>query len=247
MTAVATTTTASAHATWYHGNTTYDKPIAEDPLCTGLNCTTDNHPNVPELKKQRIRLFFSLTTLGEQCLGSDIFSVKTYLIIDNATSADAGNYTVNITFGATKPDIVEQIINVVVECDPISTVQARCNTSNAIVMQHGGSTMWTCELRAPPASMLSVMHNKTVIQHSEPTGKDSVETLCDKEPRVFYQVEEDQEHKCYSSFVVRVVVCAAKEGVQGEYSIFWGGQNITEGSAVSVKLEPPSTGGLGMV
>ena len=96
--------------------------------------------------------------------------------------------------------------------------------------------MWTCDLRAPPTSMLSVMHNKTVIQHSEPTGKDSLETLCDKEPRVFYQVEEDQEHECYSSFVVRVVVCAAKEGVQGEYSIFWGGQNITEGSAVNIKL-----------
>ena len=80
----------------------------------GLNCTTDNLPNVAEQKKQRIRLYFILTTLGEQCLGSNIYSVKTYLIIDNATSADAGNYTVNITFGAINPDIVEQIINVIV-------------------------------------------------------------------------------------------------------------------------------------
>ena len=80
----------------------------------GLNCITANYPNVPELKKQRIRLFFLLTTLSEQCLGSNIYSVKTSLIIDNATRADAGNYVVNITFGAINPDIVEQIINVVV-------------------------------------------------------------------------------------------------------------------------------------
>ena len=77
----------------------------------GPNCFTDNHPDVPE---QRIRLFFLLTTLSEQCLGSRIYSVKTSLIIDNATRADAGNYVVNITFGVINPVIVEQIIYVVV-------------------------------------------------------------------------------------------------------------------------------------
>ena len=118
-------------------------------------------------------------------------------------------------------------------------------------MHKGNNSMWTCELQAPPASNLSVMLNKTVpLSPMGLTGKDSLETLCDKEPRIFYQVEEDPKHECYSSFTVRVVVCAAEEGAQGDYSILWGNQTVTEGSAVSVKIETPrkngpSTGGLG--
>ena len=74
----------------------------------------DTHFDVPELKKRRIRLYFLLTTLSEQCLGSKIYRAKTYLIIDSATSDDAGDYIVNITFGFANPIIVEENINVVV-------------------------------------------------------------------------------------------------------------------------------------
>ena len=118
-------------------------------------------------------------------------------------------------------------------------------------MQKGGNTTWTCELQAPPASNITVMLNKTLpLSTVGLTGKDSLETLCDKEPRIFYQVEEDPEHECYSSFTVRVVVCAAEEGAQGDYSILWGDRNVTnrsavtEGSAVSLKIENPRTNGL---
>ena len=99
--------------------------------------------------------------------------------------------------------------------------------------------MWTCGLRAPPASLLSVVHNTTTLSSMELTGEDSTETLCDNEPHIFYQVEEDREHECYSSFTVRVVVCAAEEGVQGDYSVQWGDQNIVEGRTVSIDLSPP--------
>ena len=101
--------------------------------------------------------------------------------------------------------------------------------------------MWTCELQAPPASNLAVMLNKTIpLSPMGLTGKDSLEMLCDKEPHIFYQVKENPEHECYSLFTVRVVVCAAEEGVQGDYSIQWGDQNnIAEGSTVSIDLLPP--------
>ena len=133
------------------------------------------------------------------------------------------------------------------ECESASVIWAMCNTSKAIVMQQGDNAMWTCGLRAPPASNLSVVHNMTSLLSMELTGEDSTETLCDNEPRVFYQVEEDREHECYSSFTVRVVVCAAEEGVQGDYSIEWGDQNIAEGSTVSIAIDlsppPPTTPG----
>ena len=125
------------------------------------------------------------------------------------------------------------------ECESASVIQAMCNSSKAIVIRKGDNAMWTCGLRAPPASHLSVVHNTTSLSSMELTGEDSTETLCDNEPRVFYQVEEDREHECYSSFTVRVVVCAAEEGVQGDYSIEWGDQNIAEGSTVSIDLSPP--------
>ena len=34
MSAVATTTTANAHATWHYGNITFKDHIREDPFCT---------------------------------------------------------------------------------------------------------------------------------------------------------------------------------------------------------------------
>ena len=128
------------------------------------------------------------------------------------------------------------------ECESPSVIHAMCNTGRAIIMQKGDNTMWTCELQAPPASNLTVMLNKSIpLSSMGLTGKDSLENLilCGKEPRIFYQVEEDPEHECYSSFTVRVVVCAAEEGVQGDYFIQWGDQNIAEGSAVSIDLSPP--------
>ena len=77
-------------------------------------CFTDNHPDVEELKKQRIRVFTFISTLSEQCLGSRVYSLKTYLIIDNATITDAGTYIIEITFGSINPITVQQEINVVV-------------------------------------------------------------------------------------------------------------------------------------
>ena len=67
-----------------------------------------------ELKDQRIRFYFLVSTLSEQCVGSHIFSLTTYLIIDNATSADAGTYVVEITSGLFKQITVQVNISIVV-------------------------------------------------------------------------------------------------------------------------------------
>ena len=80
----------------------------------GPNCTIANHPGIVELKDRRIRFYFLSTILSEQCLGSKIYTVRTYLVIDDATSDDAGNYTFNITFGSASPIILEETIDVVV-------------------------------------------------------------------------------------------------------------------------------------
>ena len=100
--------------------------------------------------------------------------------------------------------------------------------------------MWTCMLQGPPSANFSIRHNKTLLPKL--TGKECPDTLSDKEPHVRYQVEEDEKHECYTSFTVHVVVCAVEEGVEGDYSIVWGTQNIIEGSTVSVKLSTQDSG-----
>ena len=80
----------------------------------GLQCITDNHPDAEELKEQRIRFYFLISILSQQCLGSRIYSLKTYLIIDNATSADAGTYVVEMTSGLLNSITLQLNISVVV-------------------------------------------------------------------------------------------------------------------------------------
>ena len=82
------------------------------------------------------------------------------------------------------------------------------------------------------------MLNKMVLPlTSEMTEKESV---CDKEPHVYYHVENNTQNVCYKTFTIHVVVCAAGESVEGNYSLVWGQDNIVEGSRVSVKLAPTS-------
>ena len=38
-----------------------------------------------------------LRTIKAECVGSTVYSLETYLVIDNATESDAGTYVVNAT------------------------------------------------------------------------------------------------------------------------------------------------------
>ena len=124
-------------------------------------------------------------------------------------------------------------------CKSISLVQTTCHTSKVIVVEKGDNTMWRCDIRALPGSTLSVMHNKTLLSPLDQAGKGNTEALCDKDPHAFYQIEEDKKDACYSLFTVSVVVCSVEEGIQGDYSIVWGDQNISEGNTVTVKFSHP--------
>ena len=59
-------------------------------------CGNHTHPNERILRSQRIRSYFMKRTLNQECVGSSVHSVETYLIIDNATEADAGTYAVTV-------------------------------------------------------------------------------------------------------------------------------------------------------
>ena len=49
------------------------------------------------LRRNRVRSYKITQTINEECVGSSIFSLETYLIIDNATESDAGTYEVTLT------------------------------------------------------------------------------------------------------------------------------------------------------
>lgn len=90
----------------------------------------------------------------------------------------------------------------------------------------------------PSDSSIYVMLNKTIpLSHTDLTGKDDLDTVCDKESTAVYHVIENPEHECYSRFTVRVVVCTTTESVVGNYTLVWGHGNSTV-KEVNLKLSP---------
>ena len=59
-------------------------------------CGNHTHPNGDMLRSQRVRFYAMPRKLNEECVGSSVYSLETYLIVDNATEADAGVYVVNV-------------------------------------------------------------------------------------------------------------------------------------------------------
>lgn len=81
------------------------------------SCGNDTHPDVELLREKRIRSYFYSRTISENCLGSSVFSIETYLIIDNATDEDAGRYIVNVTsLNARVFSAVEEVTVIVGMC-----------------------------------------------------------------------------------------------------------------------------------
>ena len=80
-------------------------------------CYIDTYPYAEVLKKQRIRFYMLVRTSSIQCQGTIEYSLTTYLIIDNATSADAGTYVVTVTTGSHSPISVQENITVVIGMD----------------------------------------------------------------------------------------------------------------------------------
>lgn len=64
-------------------------------------CRPDNHSDADELKRKRVRLYTHIRTTDRDCRGAVSYTRENYLIIDNATGSDAGDYSVTV-YGADK-------------------------------------------------------------------------------------------------------------------------------------------------
>ena len=61
-------------------------------------CHNDSHPEADNLKQQRIRLYHTKDVIHQDdCQSTIVYKLKSYLIIDNATEEDSGEYTINVT------------------------------------------------------------------------------------------------------------------------------------------------------
>ena len=59
-------------------------------------CKPDTHPDADKLKRKRVRLYTHLRTTDHDCGGTISYTRENYLIIDNATGSDAGDYSVTV-------------------------------------------------------------------------------------------------------------------------------------------------------
>ena len=57
----------------------------------------DNDPRSYILRSNRVRTYLAARAMSTECAGSSLYSLETYLIVDNATESDAGTYLVNVT------------------------------------------------------------------------------------------------------------------------------------------------------
>jgi hypothetical protein len=239
-----TTSEVTTYISWHHENTTYNKHILEDPFCDESRegaCGNLSSYNADQ-KNERIHSY-RIDRAHERCQGSKINVVEIYLIIDNATESDAGTYDVQATtqyIGLPITDMEQ--VNIIVECDETLFYEATC--SNLVVTTYKtNNTEWRCSFKAPGSGTVSVIHNKTApALHTDLAGKDSLEIICStKEPQVMYDVEEEEQHVCYSKYTVRVVMCSSVEDSAGDYHVVWGQGNEVEKSNVKVKVTNPVT------
>ena len=57
----------------------------------------DTHPDTPRIRSNRVRTYVITRRIITECVGSSLYSLERYLIVDNATEGDAGTYLVNVT------------------------------------------------------------------------------------------------------------------------------------------------------
>ena len=214
------------------------------------------------LRSRRIRSYLFLRTINKECVESALYSLETYLIIDNATETDAGTYEVTVTT-RNLPKVYREIkeVNVSIgrctlryvctcmdlyhfiftECDESLFFKVKCSNVN-IAVEKGSNTKWECNFFAPSNSHIAVVHNKSVpVAHFDMDGKEGVDKVCaSKHLTAFYDVMKEELHMCYSKFTVYVVICSVEDNLVGNYSVVWNQGRVAEGSGVNVKVIPSS-------
>ncbi|KAL5470991.1 hypothetical protein EMCRGX_G029061 [Ephydatia muelleri] len=126
-TAIATSQLGSIQ--WQHNSNDY-LAITEDPFCT-RNCTRDAQLNTVVAKQQRVRMYTVYSYSSAYC-GTTVFNMLSYLIIDNVSSEDVGNYICSVrTLNAPAAENVNQSVGVVLQAVP--PVQQPFSSPNVIV------------------------------------------------------------------------------------------------------------------
>lgn len=129
-TAIATSQLGSIQ--WQHNSNDY-LAITEDPFCTRnvrdvtnkctciklrfslLKCTRDAQLNTVVAKQQRVRMYTVYSYSSAYC-GTTVFNMLSYLIIDNVSSEDVGNYICSVrTLNAPAAENVNQSVGVVLQ------------------------------------------------------------------------------------------------------------------------------------
>jgi hypothetical protein len=95
-----TTTTERTTVIWQYNDSVYSSFIFEDPFCNAKveECRYDPHPNAVSLRQGRIKAYRTTRIVQlDGCQTGFIYRLETYLIIENTTEKDSGEYIFNMT------------------------------------------------------------------------------------------------------------------------------------------------------
>ena len=77
-------------------------------------CRPDTHPGADELRRKRVRLYTHLRGIDHDCRGAISYTRENYLIIDNATGSDAGDYSFTVTIHDTVSITMQRNFSIVI-------------------------------------------------------------------------------------------------------------------------------------
>ncbi|CAI8045529.1 hypothetical protein GBAR_LOCUS25183, partial [Geodia barretti] len=220
---------------WQHRDTLHNQFIYEDPFCVSLHeeCQNDTHPGAVLLRQERIRAYRTTRVVElDGCQASFFYRLETYLIIDNATAEDSGEYIFNLTVTHTGSDpiTVARSVNVSISCENRPPDRVNCSSLSPSVYK-GNNSYWECTLTDHPgANLVLVLNKTTVLQPSKPG------TTCRNRSEVVFYVEPTPKHTCYSKFKMVVFVCSADYSLVGEYSVRNSSGHRAPGNSVFVKV-----------
>ena len=241
-------------------------PSLYDPDISLLQeCQNDTHPAVPELRKQRIRVYRTTRLVQlDGCQTSFIYRLEAYLIIDNVTEEDSGEYIFNttVTHAGFAPITATRNVNVSISMSHsplLLSLSYSLSLSLSLTLSLSLSLSLSTDCQHFPerancsALSLSVGRgnsshwdcvltdhpaaNLLLLQNKTTVIHPSKPgTTCGKSSQVIFYMEETKKHTCYSYFKVFVLLCSANTTMVGEYSITNSSGGHAPGSRVVVNL-----------
>ena len=175
-------TSGMGYIQWMHNTVTFS-PITEDPFCLSnvstarhvtinnhlsylfflpIKCSTDPQPASVIAKQQRVRMYTVYSTTRAYC-NTKALIMQSYLIINNVSSEDAGNY---ICTAQTAYVYSTQSINQSASLFLYAGI-APCLVKSIMLIVHACFFMRTVQQTTPPAS--SAVPNSSTWTQATPT------------------------------------------------------------------------------